>query len=1754
MLRRLSTQLKLTLLALALVILPGAVVNVGHSGWAHHRLQEAVTRGLAESAGREVYVGPLTGNVLSSVTVHGLAIAEHQRLADGAMLAADRVRIDYDLLSVLRGHLVPIASVRSIHLYNPRLHIVRFRNGKLNLQQLLPPPKVTPVSKRFRGMLYLHDGLAFVEDSAWYVKTPPLQLHLAQVELTLDARQITRTLVYDTARVTDGRAQAISGRVLWDSGTPFVDVSGSVTGIDAAWGMRMFGLQHGYTVTGGTVDISGAAYRVPTSGKPTVDFSGTGVLHGVSVSSPRLPYPLRLEGTSWASRDGFRLRDMKLATAGSEYSLNGMIASLGKPVVDLSLSSPRVALAPLQKLAPRALAGTGLAPAGVAAVKVSAVGPAGNPDLRVQAGMEQPVTLKLKQIGTVRAEEVQVNADIVGTARPSLRASVTSRAVSVPSLKLSSQPGQWPHEVSAVRLGLAYASFQWCAGLPVAHGDFKAPVLRADTLSLTNLQTEATLVGSTLSLRDLRANALGGAVRAEATVNWAKPGLRTRLRGSVRRLDLARLAELPLRLKQKVTGSANASFQAETAGARLSGVANVSAADVNMDDTTVRGLSGTLGVERLNTWHVAGRLAATGLYTPKLEATRAEALVDLQDKLLTLHAGFCRGPDGMVWGRGDINLADQTLDLQVRGAELAMGRLAALIGIRDVRGTGYAAGNVRGTLEQPHFDGDVIVFKPQVNDYALDALAANVRMQGNTLEATSFLASRGSAVVSGQGTIDRLGAPPEQMAVQAEVQGQGLRLADMAQLAHRNWPADGLAEFTASISGSVARPQARGVLRLSHAQYDNFPIARATIPFTLDQRRLTISDVEARALDSQLAGRVTMEFANPTEIEGYLTAGKVRLEGLAPFFKSGLPIGGEATIPRVWLRGPLGDLSGGAQIVAPEINLGGETIRDVNANIALARGRVQLQETSFQAAGGRVAIKGAYDYSLSPRTIAAEIDLLGTNIPDLLHLGLPVVRALDTRPEPEQAQTRLAMRSWALRLKGLIEGKVNLSGPLTSPTAVADVRGKQLALDQHTLPDMEAKGTVNSVGVQDMSVALRQGEALVTADGSLQFDGPINANVEGSGINLALLRPWFPLSIPYGGRLGFTVVASGQTRRPDLMASVDVTDPSFAGVQFDVLTVPVATVREGQIGIDTLVVKRGKQQIIVDGQIPFSWQAPVPNGAAAERRPGLLPNGPLKLGGRIERTELGFFMPLMDEYLRSRRSPAAVATRPFRWATVKATGTVDSSVALTGIVADPTLQGFLKVQEASLQPAQWTHPIGGLKADVALTGSGRDNLLEIRDLQGTYDQTTVQVGGKMYLDYLTARDFWRNRFDVQTKVHAARQDVPGGVQLANVSGGMSLQTRNGQQMLTANDLGFGIGKGRGTLTGQAALSNLTLADLASNQFDLHFNFTPGKVEYSNVLSATLAGDLALVTPPDANKAVLQGKWTVSNGFLGLAPAAVTGGVMHALSTHFPGPSLDLQAAVGKNVRFKGSGVNAPLDANPAAVRVAGTPQAPIITGSAMARGGSTVLPGGELRISYFGVNYTLEPVPGDRHDPVQLRLRGTVQGLAESTVSRSGDTPIRVSVNVSGTLPDHVVVNTSSDPALTETQIYALLGGIPFAQLPGIGSSDANVTQIVSQQFLASLANAFKLRVFQPLEDQLRRLLGLEELGVTFYYDQPVAVRVGKYVVRDLLVTYESPLGGPVEQYDLNLSYQLPGGRRIAYHTDERNDQRVEAGYGWTFW
>jgi len=255
--------------------------------------------------------------------------------------------------------------------------------------------------------------------------------------------------------------------------------------------------------------------------------------------------------------------------------------------------------------------------------------------------------------------------------------------------------------------------------------------------------------------------------------------------------------------------------------------------------------------------------------------------------------------------------------------------------------------------------------------------------------------------------------------------------------------------------------------------------------------------------------------------------------------------------------------------------------------------------------------------------------------------------------------------------------------------------------------------------------------------------------------------------------------------------------------------------------------------------------------------------------------------------------------------------------------------------------------------------------------------------------------------------------------------------------------------------------------------------------------------------------------------------------------------------------FAASRVRAPLRPTTIA-HLTGTLQQPVLSGLIEAEAGKTQIPGGVATIQSLGASYRLAPTQTPlRRDPVELAITGDVWGLAE-TVLQSALVqgreigPVTIAITLSGTLPDQFEIRADSSPSLAEEQIYALLGTAPLGYLTGSGAQ-GDLGAVLSEQFLGALAAGFKVAIFEPIEQELRRTLGLSELSLNFAFNQPVEIRLGKYLMEDLLVSYRTAFGGVDDEYDLTVSYVIDNRTRVSYTTDERDRHRIQVERVWQF-
>jgi hypothetical protein len=284
--------------------------------------------------------------------------------------------------------------------------------------------------------------------------------------------------------------------------------------------------------------------------------------------------------------------------------------------------------------------------------------------------------------------------------------------------------------------------------------------------------------------------------------------------------------------------------------------------------------------------------------------------------------------------------------------------------------------------------------------------------------------------------------------------------------------------------------------------------------------------------------------------------------------------------------------------------------------------------------------------------------------------------------------------------------------------------------------------------------------------------------------------------------------------------------------------------------------------------------------------------------------------------------------------------------------------------------------------------------------------------------------------------------------------------------------------------------------------------------------------------------------------------AATEGALAGLSHRFPLVGLKLSLDTGPGVQLRGLGLSVPV--LPARVAdLTGTLQEPLLQGSASAIKGVVRVPTGTLDIRTAHVDYMVKPRAGAAEEiRTPLELTGKIRAEGETTVQsaeavggRPG--PVHLYVSVSGDIPRDVRVQLRAVPNLTDAQIVALLGAQP---LPGLSSSTSGGGDVLSEQALNILAAGFKTAVLEPVEAELVRVLGLTEFSINFGFNQEVDLRVGKYLIRNLEVSYRRSLGrAGGEGYLLGLSYRLKDRLHVTYTTNELGESRVQASYDTSF-
>ncbi|MEA3401919.1 MAG: translocation/assembly module TamB domain-containing protein [Armatimonadota bacterium] len=1745
MTKRLLTLVLLLAATIALLAEAGRSVTTPQDRW-REWLQLLTAQQIADTLGRQVRLGPVSDLGLDGVEVTDLAVAGGTSLAEGAVMRADRIRIDFDLVGMARGEVAPAAGIDRVRVEGAWLHAIRDEAGELNLQKILPEAKPAPPEERFRGVVEVADSAVVYEDYAVpTARGGPLNLELVEIDAEVDMRRLGWARIEATGRERLGKVGSVDLLADVETDSGFAWAQASIDGIDAAWWYATFAPTQDVVVERAWLSVDASVGVMPgDDGQIEPSVSGQVRLRDAAVRvGPLGGRRVEAEADATVTTDGVEVHWLRAHSGGTRVEASGFVGDPQDPVVDLTFDGEvlrpeeLLALAPPEVALPEQVENASIA--GPLLLSGRLTGPMAAANVSAQVAVPGELRYASAEVGEFTAGPVDLRVDVLDLSSPNVRGRADmGEVVPVDTRPLQAMlPEDVRRPVTIAPLENVTADVLWSAETPVAQTQIALPRAALGEIAVENLSANVAMAGGLLRVSDIYAEPLGATLTADAVVGvmgedapWAY------LEGELADLDLSRLRKLP-----------------------------------GLEAT--EGLSGTLFSKLAGTYDADGPevVAHALLARPAWQQYGAESLrglVIVDENAVQVRGASFQDRLGVGWARGVLPFeGEMAASFAVAGVDLSqVAERFDLEGVEDLRGEGFVSGDVSGTLQRPAVDATVRAFGAGWQDYGVDGMIADISGGLEEVRIERLYASTGRIVARVEGELTEIDLEERDARLGGSVVVGGpvdRHALELAELQERDITGAVRAEI--GIGGTLSRPLGRGKLYLDFARHERIATDDAVATITLHGDTLEMDELHLPMGEALVTGQASVILHDTPIVSATVTADNVMLQDLAPLQELGLPLSGRVDLPYLSLEGPADNLRGLGQVEATDVVLGTERIGAVSAVAALDKNAILLQPTSVALAGGTLDVEGRMRLD-ERRILPSRIELDGVSIARLLRVGVPIARTFADAPAEELAegQRPLSRRLAALsmRLGGVLGGSLTAEGVLpeipegagSQEAARRVLEGlsgevnlsvQEATFDRKPLPATSVQARVGEEPMVELSLRASEGDALITADGSWRPDGAIDMLAEVSGLDLSRLRPWMPPGVPsMGGGLNLTVLAEGSVDRPEVTGSVDIIEPEVHGARFDLVSAPIIRYDARTLNIEDLVIRESEEEIYVTGHLPFDWETK-----------SVPPDGPLALEAEAKGTDLGIFPPIIADAL------AGAGEEPGPIGDVEPTGTLDAMVSIGGTPQQPELNGTVEVTAPSIQTPWLTSPIEDLAVKTELTGGQGVTEVKLARLAARAESTTLEADGEATLSQYELSRLHENRFDLRASISAPRQTFAAGLVGRQVRGTVTMTTAEpGRQLVTIEDLGANFGDGSLTVNGTVGLTSFEPSSLAGNDFDVTIRAAKARPRYSNLFLGTINGTITARNPEPDQPVQITGGMEVSHAVLGVPrPGGGAGeGELQGMSADFPAPELDVRLAIGPDVRVRTTGMAAPLQPTDRAVQMRGTPQRPVVQGLIEVQEGEASIPGGVLDIETGGVHFLLASRLGTRgrKPPVPLDLEGRVWATATRRIEQAMIDgrqmgPIDIDMEVSGTLPDNVHVQASSSPPLAEEQIYALLGMAPFQV--AAGAEAAGLQDVMTEQFVTALGAAFRHYVFQPFQEELKQLLGLSVLEVSFAFNQPVSVRLGGYVVEDLLVNYRTSVTGGTETYDVGVSYKVDRRYEVSYRTDETGDNRMFVEYVYQF-
>ena len=617
-------------------------------------------------------------------------------------------------------------------------------------------------------------------------------------------------------------------------------------------------------------------------------------------------------------------------------------------------------------------------------------------------------------------------------------------------------------------------------------GRIASDVLRAAAsgkrVELRKLQGEYRLANGNLVLRNVAVDTFGGRIVADGEMNHLDSTSNSRFHASLQGISLREVQR--------------------TMGAQLSGAA----------------ISGQIGGTAEAVWKgsiqnirarsdLSLRAEASSTANPGAEQVPVTGNVhvayDGQHQTIQLQDTVIKVPSATVTAQGTIS-DRSSLQVQLVANDLHQLELLAASfrsgGSPPPAVSGKATVNamVQGSVKKPSISAQLNAQDLRVQGSEWKSASLGLRANPSELNVDNgklVNAQQGQATFSATVKLHNWAYQPSDR-IQARLNAQQLRIADLQQVANQHYPVSGVLNAKLSVDGTQDNPQGNGQIEIADANVYGEPIQKLATKFHSDNGAI-VSNLQIASKAGDINSDLT--YAPKTKVyKVNVDVPGIVLQRLQMLQEKNLQITGTITAT-VRGEGTMDDPQLVATVELPELQAKGKSISQLKVEARVAQHRLNLNMDSKVSeiavhAQGQVALSGDYEAQANLDTGTIPLDaLIATYAPSV--------------PQGFQGQTEVHAS-----LKGPLKDKNRVEAHLSIPVLRASYQSLQVGITHPiqadyaqsvvTLQPADIEGTETSLHVQGRIPIGNTDAADVTATGSvdLKIAQIVMPTVKSSGV------------------------------------------------------------------------------------------------------------------------------------------------------------------------------------------------------------------------------------------------------------------------------------------------------------------------------------------------------------------------------------------------------------------------------------------------------------------------------------------------------------------------------------------------------------------------------------------------------------------------------------------------------------------------------